>query len=52
MFEKEKELYDRLDSVMDGKTITFSCEEAEILKGIVAQYLERGYEFGEVDDKC
>jgi hypothetical protein len=29
MFEKEKELYARLDNVMDRETITFSCEEAE-----------------------
>jgi hypothetical protein len=51
MFEKEEELYDRLDNVTDRETVTFSCEEAEILKAVVAKYLEWGYEFGEVDDE-
>jgi hypothetical protein len=40
MFEKEKELYDRLDGVMDGETITLSCEEADRLKNIVVAYLD------------
>jgi hypothetical protein len=30
-----KDFYNRLDNVMDGETITFSCEEADVLKDIV-----------------
>jgi hypothetical protein len=39
MFEKEKELYARLDSVADGEVITLSSEDANRLAGIVEGYL-------------
>jgi hypothetical protein len=51
MFEKEKDFHDRLDNVMDSGTITFSCEDADVLKDIVCTYLNHAYEFGEVIDE-
>jgi hypothetical protein len=51
MFEKEKELYERLDRAMDDETVTFSGKEAELLKDIVARYIDWCYEFREDDDE-